>query len=224
MSVSSEDCHFWRLPLEVRFLVYNLVYGPGKTISLSLSSFMMELDSRAKPRVVLRRDKSSPSAVERRLVNSQYLSETMQHLAEHSKFRLWRDFHRFCLLSPGFLEHIRLLQLDWNEYDSPAKLDLSNICPRLRQLQIIVDSRGLSLWNLLDRPCKNMIRRMPLVVALSGTCGLQEFGLHDEAEYVNRYGFVSSVIDDERRLRVAMLEEVIRQVVTRPKGGQEEPA
>lgn len=53
----SEKCHFWRLPLEIRFLIYDLVYGADQTILLTLNHVYWELDNREKPRIMLRRSK-----------------------------------------------------------------------------------------------------------------------------------------------------------------------
>lgn len=36
-------CHFWKLPLELRFAIYDLAYGRGKTITPKESATLVQL-------------------------------------------------------------------------------------------------------------------------------------------------------------------------------------
>lgn len=164
----------------------------------------------------------APNFAERRLVNSQYLAETMQHLAENSTFRLRRGFDRFRVLPTGSFRHVRFLILDWYSYPDYAATDVKEMFPRLRRLELEINSSQIPLFQTDERPQEATIRAMPLVVALSEIHDLQEFELRDLIGHGAGCLGGASVSCDERRLRLHMLRSVLRQMVTRPLGIEEE--
>lgn len=138
-------------------------------------------------------------------MNNQYLVETMQHLAENNSFRLKLGFDRRRVLPPGLSRHIRSLILDWHTFIDATMTNIRGTIPQLGRLESNIhcnDASDILLFNIEECPHKTMVRRMPLLVALSNVHGLQEFEVH----YVACYGPGCSARSlegrDERKLRL----------------------
>lgn len=162
------------------------------------------------------------NVAERRLVNNQYLAETMQHLAENNAFRLRRGFDRHSLPRPGFVRQIRTLILDWDTYADPELMDINRMFPRLRRLELNINSSQMLLFQTDEHPNEAKVRRTPLADALSKVCGLWAFDLHDMAGHGAGYLGRSPEGRDSRRRRLGILRRVLRQMVTRSVGEGEE--
>lgn len=176
------ECHFFRLPVELRFAIYGFAYGTGrtivprklKTIPRNTTAVKQAIEHKEKPKNVN----------EVRLVSKRFHAEAMQCLTENNTFRLARHLGSLVLVSPQFAQDIGSLFLDWNNHHARDRLDLNRLCPRLQSLEIFVE------LDLLDDskfsrspalPTDEDLRSSSMVDALSMVRGLKHFKLHESS-------------------------------------------
>ncbi|KJX93823.1 hypothetical protein TI39_contig4250g00008 [Zymoseptoria brevis] len=220
------DCHFWKLPLELRCEVYDLEYGRDQTIKPEDTAVLLQLEmsSRTPKAVQQVPDRIVQANVgEIRLVSKQFYAETMQRLAETNTFVLCR--RPWCLgpISSKFVSNVRKLVLEWRDYEKRSELDLNRLCPRLRSLTLSLSAQVLDdgILGLKHAPTEAAVHKSNVVVALSNVRGLSHFAIEQSSAgcstllSIPRWIKNSGVVGMQER--IDLLEKVLRSIVTREK-------
>ncbi|SMQ53652.1 unnamed protein product [Zymoseptoria tritici ST99CH_3D1] len=221
------DCHFWKLPLELRNEVYDLVYGRDLTIEPQKTAVPLELKmSSCKFNAV----KQTPEHIRRenvgevRLVSKQFYAETMQRLAQTNTFVLYRSFWGlFPVCFKKFASNVRKLVLEWRDYMARSEMDLNRLCPKLRSLTLSLsaDLDEDRVLVLKHAPTEAAVRKSNIVIALSKVRGLRHFAIEQSSASRSALSSAPRWIKNSRVVgmqeRIDLLEEVLRSIVTREK-------
>ncbi|EGP85227.1 uncharacterized protein MYCGRDRAFT_95390 [Zymoseptoria tritici IPO323] len=219
------DCHFWKLPLELRREVYDLVYGRDQTIKPKDTAVLLELDMSSHTAKAVQQvpDRVKANVGEIRLVSKQFYAETMQRLAEMNTFILYR--RPWCLgpIPFRFASKVRKLVLEWRDYETKSEMDLNRLCPKLRSLtlSLSVDLDEDRVLVLKHAPTEAAVRKSNIVIALSKVRGLRHFAIEQSSASRSALSSAPRWIKNSRVVgmqeRIDLLEEVLRSIVTREK-------
>lgn len=83
----------------------------------------------------------------------------------------------FAFISNDFARHIRSLKLCWNVHAYDGKMDLNQLCPRLRTLQLVINTGSLFHDDLTPAIVKDGLANTSIVRVFSSVRGITRFSV-----------------------------------------------